>query len=223
MTKAEIITRIIDRITDPWTESPEDYQYAELIDLDVAKDIIAQCREEDYDLEPEERLPQETTPELMMEAFNCNVRHQKHELQILRLAEYITENEMVCEYTNYYMPTLEHPLDVVPIEFMETADVFPFSVEGTFNPDYLSILLLGKRSRNTFDPNDEYCWFNEETKQLYSTNAPFHDGVLDAEAFARFALSDRETIKYLIDCMPETDAEIIFGKSKEEALKEVTC
>ena len=42
MTKTEIISRIIDRITDPWTESPEDYQYAELIDLDTAKDVLKQ-------------------------------------------------------------------------------------------------------------------------------------------------------------------------------------
>lgn len=219
MTKAETITRIIDRITDPWTESPEDYRYAELIGLDAAKDIIAQCREEDFDLEPEDRLPQETTPELMMEAFNCNVRYQKHELRVLRLAEFITDNEMVCEYDNYYAPTLDNPIDMIPVDFLINTRTAPFSF-GNNTPDVLKLITIGQASVNTFDIGDEFCWFDSETEILHSTSRPFRDGILDAEAFARFTLGDKETLSYFVDnIMDDDDIRKIFGCDR----KEMTC
>lgn len=219
MTKAEIITRIIDRITDPWTESPEDYRYAEPIDLDTADDIIAQCREEDPDLEPEDRLPQETTPELMMEAFNCNVRHQKHELRVLRLAEFITDNEMVCEYDNYYAPTLDNPIDMIPVDFLINTRTAPFSF-GNDTPDVLKLITIGQASVNTFDMGDEFCWFDSEKEILHSTSRPFRDGILDAEAFARFVLDDPETLSYFLDgIMDDDDIRKVFGCER----KEVTC
>ena len=80
MTKAEIVTRIIDRITDPWSESPEDYRFAQPIDMDAAAEYLAMYREDDKDLDPEDRMPEEATPSLLMEAYNCYIRFQKHKL-----------------------------------------------------------------------------------------------------------------------------------------------
>jgi len=221
MTKAEIISRIIDRITDPWTESPEDYQYAEPIDLDVAKDVLKQYRDDDDDceLDPEDRMPEEATPELLMEAFNCNVRYQKFELRVKRLAEYIKDNEMVCEYDNYYRPEYPDSPEVLPVDFIWES--FPFKPIGSMSPDNpLFLIELGRRSKD-FDSNKEFAWYDRENNLLHSTDTPFADGVLDAEAFARFVLCDADALGYFLDCiMDDGDILHIFGCTKEELLKE---
>ena len=82
--------------------------------------------EDAADLEPEERLPEDVTPELVMLAYNCLIRARKHEARVHRLAEYITDNEMVCEYANYYLPELENGIDMVPVDFLTDTDGFPF-------------------------------------------------------------------------------------------------
>lgn len=224
MTKTEIISKIIDRITDPWTESPEDYEHAELIDLDTAEDVLKQYREDDeeYGLEPEEGMPAEATPALLMEAYNCNIRYQKHELRVNRLAEYITDNEMVCEYDNYYKEFSEKKLDLYPVDFI--LESFPFKPIGDMSPDNpLFLIKLGQRSKD-FNPNHEFCWYDREKNLLHSTDTPFADGILDAEAFARFALCDAETLGYFLDCIMDDDEILdVFGCNKEELLKEVTC
>lgn len=223
MTKTEIISRIIDRITDPWTESPEDYQYAEPIDLDVAKDVLKQYRDDDDDceLDPEDRMPEEATPELLMEAYNCNIRYQKFELRVKRLAEYITDNEMVCEYDNYYKEFSEKKLDVYPSDFIW--DSFPFKPIGDMSPDNpLFLIQLGQRSKD-FDANKEFSWYDRDNNLLHSTNTPFADGILDAEAFARFVLCDADALGYFLDGIMDDDEIVkVFGCTRDDLLKEVT-
>lgn len=226
MTKTEIISRIIDRITDPWTESPEDYQYAEPIDLDSAKDVLKQYRDDDddCDIEPDERMPKEATPALLMEAYNCNIRYQKHELLIRQFAKFITDNELVCEFDNYYVPEHESVINLIPIDFLGECNSLPFTFEDTHNPDYLTVLMVGMNSKDTFNPNDEYCWYDETTKSMHSTSTPFADGLLNAEAFARFILTDMECFDYIVnDIMTDEDANTYFKCSKENLKKEVFC
>lgn len=223
MTKAELIERIIDRITDPWTESCEDYKYAELIDLDVAKDIIAQCNEEDLDLEPEDRLPAEVTPELMMLAYNCNVRKNKHELRVKRLAEYITDNEMVCEYANYYFPTIDDGIDLIPVDFLANTTKFPFEKKDGRTPDIIDLFRIFSKSREFFRQNDEFCWYDKENEILHSTDRPFRDGVLNAEDFAEYIMSDegQDCFDYIVDdIMDDEDFESVFGCTREEFANE---
>lgn len=223
MTKTEIISRIIDRITDPWTESPEDYQYAEPIDLDVAKDVLKQYRDDDDDceLDPEDRMPEEATPELLMEAYNCNIRYQKFELRVKRLAEYIKDNEMVCEYDNYYRPEYPDSPEVLPVDFIW--DSFPFKPIGDMSPDNpLFLIELGRRSKD-FDSNKEFAWYDRENNLLHSTDTPFADGVLDAEAFARFVLCDADALGYFLDGIMDDDEIVkVFGCTRDDLLKEVT-
>ena len=224
MTKTEIISRIIDRITDPWTESPEDYQYAELIDLDTAKDVLKQYRDDDddCDLEPDERMPKEATPALLMEAYNCNIRYQKFELRVERLAEYIKDNEMVCEYDNYYRNEFKDAIEVIPVDFLYNSTRFPFSTHNTENPDIIDMLRIGMNSAKTFNNNHEFCWFDKDTEVLHSTNTPFADGILDAEAFARFTLGDKETLEYFLDgLMSNDDIMHVFGCTADELRKEM--
>lgn len=224
MTKAEIISRIIDRTTDPWTESPEDYRYAEPIDLDVAKDVLKQYRDDDDDCElaPEDRMPEEATPALYMEAYNCYIRYQQRELHIKRLANWIREFGPVCEYINDYAPTLENSIDLVPVDFLGSSTTFPFPVRGTDRPDCMTLIRIGQVSRNTFDPGDEYCWFDSEKEILHSTSNPFCDGLFDAEGYARFLMSTPDAMAYILDSyFDHDDIQNVFGCTAATLWKEV--
>lgn len=219
MTKAELIERIVDALIDPWTDNPEDYLYDTPIDIDGAKDFYNQIRsdEDDADLEPDERMPEEATPELVMEAYNCLIRARKHEAWIDRMEEFIIENDCVCEYANYYVPAHKDALDLIPVEFVTESNDFPFTMADGRKPDTVDTFLIGMRSARTFNPNHEFCWFDQAQEVLHSTDEPFRNGVLDAHAFAEFAIDDKETFDYFVDCIM-TDDEIreVFGCTKEE-------
>lgn len=221
MSKAELIEKIIDAMIDPWTDDPEEYLDATPIDLEYAHVMLKDLRdnEDAADLEPEERLPEEVTPELVMLAFNCLIRARKHEARVHRLAEYITDNEMVCEYDNYYFPTLEDGIDMVPVDFLTDTDGFPFMDDAS----PLDILCIGMNSRKTFDPQDEFCWFDSFTLTIHSTSHPFGDGVLNAEAFAEYAMSDegQDCFDYITtEIMDDDDFKSVFGCTKEEYANE---
>ena len=219
MTKAELITHIIDHITDPWTECPEDYRYADLIDLDTAADVLKQYREDEEEFDAEDRMSDEVTPELMMEAYNCNVRYQKHELCVSRLAEWLTDNEVVCEYDQYKDDYLDDPLVVVPVDFLFD-DGFPFPMIDDSYANPLFLIELGRRSPE-FNPNREYCWYDRTKDQLFSSDRPFHDGVIDAEKFARFIIDDSDVLDYFVNCLiDDNDIKHIFGCTKEELTHE---
>lgn len=222
MTKAEIISRIIDRITDPWNDSPEDYEDVTPIDIIQATYYLAEYRHEDAenDFNPDDRMPAEATPALYMEAFNCYVRFQKHELRVIRLAEYITENEMVCEYDQYKDDYLANPLKVVPTDWLYT-ESFPFDMIDDAYPNTMFLITLGQRSPK-FNPNHEYCWFDKKAELLFSSDTPFADGVLDAKAFARFILLDADALRYFVDSIiDDDDIPQIFGCTHDELMKEV--
>jgi len=217
MNKAELIERIVNALIDPWTDDPEDYLYATPIDRYGAVDLIAQIRddEESCELEPEECLPEEATPELVMEAFNCLIRARKYEARVARLAEWITDNECVCEYVNYYDDWGFLPTDFLDDDYMQY-----FAPEGKrfYAKD---ILRIGMNSVNTFSFADEYCWLDKEKMQLHSTSHPFRDGILDAEGFARHILLDVESFDYMFnDIIDEDDAHYILGCTKEAYLNE---
>lgn len=223
MTKLELIERIIDRITDPWTESCYDYRDAELIDLVTAQEIIDECRKEDTDLNPEERLPDEVTPELMMIAYNCNVRKNKHEIKVRDLALLITDHNLVCEYANYYLPEHKDAIDFVPVDFLMESTRFPFDTVNTNNPDLIDVLRIGLNSANTFSFKHEYCWFDKEHEVLYSTDNPFLDATVSARDFAEYLLSDegRDGLDYILDgIIDDEDFTDVTGCTKEEFMKE---
>ena len=218
MTKAELIKRTIDAMIDPWTDNPEDYMDAQLIyDTEEAQDLLSDLHAYDQDLEPDDILPDEVTPAIVMEAYNCLVRARKFEARTERLAEWIRENDPVCEYSNYYLPEHEDAIDLVPVDFLW--ENFPFDI-GDRTPNPLFLIDLAKRSPN-FAPSNEYCWFDKEKDQLFSTNHPFRDGIIDAEAFARFILLDAETFGYMFDdIIDDEDAKHILGCTKEEYINE---
>lgn len=221
MTKAELIEKIVDAMIDPWTDNPEDYMDATPIDIEYAHVMLKDLRdnEDAAELEPEERLPEDVTPELVMLAYNCLIRARKHEARVDRLAEFITDNEMVCEYDNYYLPTHDNGIDMIPVDFLTDTDGFPFMDDAS----PLDILCIGMNSRQTFDPQHEFCWYDKEMYTIHSTNNPFGDGVLDAKAFAEYIMSDdgQDCFDYITDCiMNNDDFKSVFGCTKEEYANE---
>ena len=221
MNKAELYERIVDALIDPWTDNADDYLAATPIDLEYAHVMLKDLRdnEDAADLEPDERLPEDTTPEQVMEAYNCLVRARKHEARVNRLAEYITDNEMVCEYDNYYQPTIENSIDMMPVDFLYNSHTFPFETKHMNNPDVIDILRIGYNSHDTFNPNHEFCWFDKENEVLHSTDHPFGDGTLDAEAFAEYAMSDegKDCFDYITnEIMDDDDFKSVFGCTREE-------
>ena len=219
MTKAELISRIVDAMVDPWTDNPEDYLDSEPVDIEYAKVMLKDLRdnEDAADLEQDERLPDCVTPEIVMEAYNCLIRAKKFEARTQRLAEWIRENDPVCEYANYYVPEHDDAYDLFPIDFLDDNDGYHFTDDAT----PLEILQIGINSKDTFNPNHEYCWYDKEKNQLFSCDEPFCEGVLDAEAFARFILLDAETFGYMFDnIIDDEDATYILGCTKEEYINE---
>ena len=218
MTKAELIERITDAMVDPWTDDPEDYIYAQPIcDVEEANDMLKELHAYDIDLEPDEILPDEVTPELVMEAYNCLLRAKKFEARTARLAEFLTDNNCVCEYCNYYYPTLDDGIDLFPVDWLTDTDGLHFTDEAS----PLEIMQIGINSRITFNPNHEYCWYDEDKKILHSTDNPFREGIIDAEAFARFVLLDVDASDYIIKhIMTDEDAKEVLGCTKEEYFNE---
>lgn len=219
MTKAELIERIIDTFNDMSGECPTDYLGMDSLTLEEATMYLAERRadERSADLTPDECLPDEVTPELFMEAENCYIRMMKFEARVQRLAEFITDNCCVCEYANYYYPTLENGLDLFPVDWLTDTDGLHFTVDAS----PLDIMQIGINSQSTFNPDDEFCWYDKENMVLHSTNNPFSDGLIDAEAFARFVLLDAEAFGYMFDdIIPEDEILYILGCTKEEYINE---
>ena len=218
MTKAELIECTIDAITDPWNDCAEDYLYVDLIDsVEEAAGYLAELRrdQDGMGLNDDEKIPAEVTPALYMEAYNCLVRARKHEARIQRLAEYITNNEMVCEYDNYYLPEHKDAIHIVPVDFLFEDFVFDI---GDLTPNPFFLIELGQRS-SEFNFNNLYCWYDKKKNQLFSTDTPFHDGILDAKAFAEYILSDegQDCLDYFTECiMDAEDFRKVFGYEKEE-------
>lgn len=218
MTKAELIERIVDALIDPWTDDPNDYLNATTIDIEYAKVMLKDLRdnEDDADLEQDERLPEEVTPELVMIAYNCLIRARKNEARVNRLAEFITGNEMVCEYDNYYLPEHNDSIDMCPVDFL--TDCFPF----IDNDHPLNLILIGMNSHHTFNKEHEFCWFDSKNNILHSTDHPFGDGILDAKAFAEYIMSDEghECFDYITEDMTDDDFQYVFGCTREEMKNE---
>ena len=77
MTKAELTTAILERLHDPYDTMPDaDIATLDFLTLDQAKEYLADLRRDEVaaELDQDERLPQEVTPELYMEVWNCDIR-----------------------------------------------------------------------------------------------------------------------------------------------------
>lgn len=209
MNKAELIERIIDTFTDMGSEDPVDTACGNPLTLNEAKMYLNDIKAtEKIDLEPDERLPEEVTPEIYMEAYNCYLRKCKHEVTAQRLAEFIRLRELVDAYHefggNYKSNTDKY---VCPTDWLKEFMEFPFTSEDLV---MLDLITLGQNSPD-FDPKKDFCWYDAENFKLHSTDTPFADGLIDARAFAEWLLEDASRIEYFKDMsMINTDIDYIF-------------
>lgn len=215
MTKYEMALKLTDRLIDPWTDCPEDYEDSEPIDLEYAKHLLEDLLRDDEDVDdPDYCVPEGTTPELLMEVYNCIIRDRQHQLHVSRLAEFIKDNECVCEYYNYFPNALE----IIPVDFLYN-DTFPFGMDNTEDPDHINMLRIGMKSVNTFSFSDEFCWFDKTLGILHSSNTPFADDVISAEEFAEYILDPdgKDCLDYFLDSIiDEDEIQSIFGCSENE-------
>lgn len=216
MTKAELISTIVDSFEDMNGEDPRDYVDMTEITLEQADMYLREQRamERECELEPDECLPNEVTPELYLEAENCYIRYMRHEGRVLNLADYIESEECVCEYEMYCEDYIENPVHVLPVDFLFD-NTFPFALNDDAQANPFFLIELGRRSTQ-FNPNDEYCWYDKEKNLLFSTDTPFADGVIDSYAFAKFILDDADALGYFLNGVMDSDeiAEV-FGCEKE--------
>lgn len=211
MTKSEIIERIVDSFDDWSGEDPQDYLGMDPLTLEDAAMYLSEARanERAADLEPDECLPAETTPELYMEAENCYIRMMQYKAHMENLASYITEHEMVCEYDMYRDDYQHSDPEVIPVGFVLDEDVFPFA-----EMDHVELLQIGMNSGASFNPRHEYCWYDEDKKQLFSTDTPFADDIIHADTFAEYILSPdgNECLDYILDSiMDDDEIRSVFG------------
>lgn len=208
MKKEELIERIVDTFTDMGSEDPIDTAASNYVSLVEAAMHLSERRAmEIKDLEPSERLPEEVTPLLYMEALNCYIRKCKYDVTLNHLAEYFTDGELVytfLEFEGEYINKSDQ--HVCPTDFLNEDIEFPFTETDLTMLDLISI---GKRSYD-FSPEDNYCWYDEVNNELHSTDTPFGDGLIDAKAFAKWILEDKDRIERIQNGMDNTQIDYVF-------------
>lgn len=228
MAKDELIEKIVDALIDPWTDNCQDYVDAEDTDLEGAEQILKDIRtnEQDAGLKPEECLPSSVTPELVMEAWNCLVRARKHDAMVERMAEWIEDNDPVCEYENYKSEYENSRRTVYPTDFLFNSydpNDFPFAMKGGILPDHAMLVSIGMHSARSFSFNHTFCWYDQDRAQLFSSDHPFRENIINADAFAAFIVDNADVRDYFIyGVMDDTDVEYVFGKEAVEKLHEET-
>jgi len=220
MKKEEIISALLYRMSDPCVEDDdEEIAKCDPITLEEAKHYIEEDRKEDEEIGDDDYcIPEEATPELYMEAFNCRIALAKHNVQVNRLAEWLVENDEIALYNNYRNEYGENNPDVVPIDFMYNYDKvgdFPFGLGDTIGVyDVIELINIGRNSAATFRITDDYFWYDAENKILHSTNHPYADGTIDAKAFADYILKTPDLRQFFFESYP-TDKEkkyILYGE-----------
>ena len=209
MKKTELIESIINTFT------CIDIRNANELSLTDASKILEEIRENEHCyLDRNLWLPNEVTPELYMEAYNCYLRKCRHDITARRLAEFIQLRELVDMFHEFDGEFVSYKSKIVyPTSFLTMDMEFPFT---SIDLCMLELITLGQNSPD-FDPEKEYCWYDEKNHQLHSTNTPFADGLLDAMAFAEWLLENPEQKQYVIDCcMDNTDIDYIFRYEVEK-------
>lgn len=214
MTKYELIERIVDSFWDFSGEEPEDYLNMNPIDLKHASMYLAEQRADERaaDLEPDECLPAEVTPELYMEAENCYIRMMKHNAHVIRLAKWLAEEFCVCEYDQYFDMYEHGGSRVLPVGWLYT-EPFPFDLVDDAYPNTAFLIQLGQRSPQ-FSLDHEYCWYDKSKNQLFSADDPYEAGAIDAVAFAEFILGPdgHDALDYFLSSiMDDGDIKDVFG------------
>ena len=229
MTKSELTERIIDAITDPYTDCAEDYLDSEPINLTEAKEMLKQIRadERSWGAEPDERLPKEVTPALIKETYNCLIRAKKREARINQIAEFFEDNPDFLVYSYSYLPECHPaaaPNDMCPLDFFtdELAEggFFFDTNDRTYTKE--EILKAFSNSLSSINMNDDYICFHDygRTFKIITTNEP--EDAVDVEEFATAIVDNPDSFKLFVNEIVEEDdlIEKIFKCKKEDLIHE---
>jgi len=209
MKKEELIERIIDTLTYMGSESPEDTAACDDLTLEDARIYLAEYRGmEKEDMEPDEWLPEEVTPQLYMIANNCYIHKCRYDVTVERLAEHFILGELVDTYHEYDGAYISYTDKIVyPTDFLREDMEFPFTCDDL---TMLDLITLGQNSPD-FDPNKKFCWYNVTDNKLISTDTPFKEGLINAKAFAEWILEKPERVQYFQEMyLLNTDIDYIF-------------
>lgn len=213
MKREEIIERIIDSFTDMGSEDPEDTASCDFIDVKEAEMYLNEYRAMEKDFNEDEKLPAEVTPELYMEAWNCYVRKCRHDVQIERLTEWLTDNECWDAYEWYCCQVLDAVPTIVYTDWLTEEMEWPFESEDI---NMLGLVVVGMNSKDTFNPEHTFCWYDSNKEQLFSSDTPFADGIIDAHELATYAVEHPEDREFMIYFhMDNTDIDYIFREEVE--------
>ena len=208
MKKSELIERIIDTLTGMGSEDPTDTASCHYITLKEAKNYLEDRRAmEKADFTPDEWLPEEVTPELYMEAFNCYIRKCKHDITLEHLVEYFTDGELIDtfhEFEGEYHNDKDKT--VYPTDFLNEDIEFPFT---QYDLTMLDLINIGRHSYD-FNSDEDFCWYDEDSNELHSTDTPFKDGLIDAKAFCEWVLEDNDRIDRVQSYMVNTQIDYVF-------------
>lgn len=192
MNKAELIERIIDTFTDMGSDDPADTATCNELTLTEAETYLKERRAmEKINLEPDEWLPAEVTPELYMEASNCYIRKCRHDYMKEEYMEWL-QNVNPWDVYEEYCESIGSYAKVVPTEFLLENECFPFD-DPDGDPNMLGLIIIGQNSKS-FNPDHEYCWYNAEKKMIFSSDTPFADGIINAEEVAEWLVRDSDAL-----------------------------
>lgn len=224
MTKFELIARIIDALVDPWNDDPEEYLDAEPIDIEYANIILKDIRinEAAAELDPGDCLPEEATPALIMEAFNCLIRARKHTARIQQLADYFADHPYFLVHAYPFLH------DCHPASAPDGIEIMPFFTdsleEGEFAFDTTDhtftrkeVLQILSNSLHSIDHGHHFVCFYSDKMQLVTTDNPAE--IVNPEEFASLIWESERTRTLFIKEVAEEDEtllEEIFGYTWEK-------
>lgn len=199
MKKEELIERIVDTFTDMGSEDPIDTAASNYVSLVEAAMYLSERRAmEIKDLEPSERLPEEVTPLLYMEALNCYIRKCKYDVTVQRIAKWLIDTEPVCLYDDYHTDYNSESPSVEAIDYwynFDNVSFFPFGYGNNLNPfDVIELIQIGINSKDTCKFTDDFILYDDKNKVLKTCNKPFGEGIINAIGFARYIMATPDVL-----------------------------
>ena len=110
-----------------------------------------------------------------------------------RIETYLKENEAVAVNDAYisacgYLDTPSGNPNVFPMSILDVPQTGLFETDERVYPSPLDIMKIYDNSRETFNIQDEYFYYDDVDQILYSSNHPYADGMIDADIIARFCV-----------------------------------
>lgn len=191
----EELKRIVEDIimTDPWTSTNKDYQH---FTLEECAEQLKETRKYNIDLEPEDQIPDDLTPEKLKELWDEIVREHWEALRD-SARRFLLSNEGNYDYPfNKYIEDYKERYGVVPHPWVYSTD-HPFCGENCDEPEYSihDFARLVKKSPD-YDPNKPFLWY--DGTQLHSAENIYPD-IIDVDVIVNYCIDNCTGLDYAIE------------------------